>query len=73
MEIHEQALLAVLSEHLAVTTRLLEHYISLVRAVRVDQEISSSLPPLEQHPTLQELHASTLVLQLRVQSILEKK
>ena len=73
METHEQALLAILADHLDVTAKLLDHYAKLARAVRLDPGMAASLPAFEPRPTLQELHASTLLMQQRVRSILEKK
>ena len=73
METNEQALLAVLSDHLEVTEKLLEHYVKLVSAVRLQCEIAGSLPASEPHPTLQELYASTQLLRQGVRSILERK
>lgn len=69
METNEQALLAVLADHLAVTEKLLEHYIKLTQVV---QQSSGSLV-FEQHPTLAELHSSTRLMQQRVRAILEPK
>jgi hypothetical protein len=51
MEINEQALLAVLGEHLEVTEKLLEHSIKLTQMV--EQQADSLI--FEQHPTLEEL------------------
>lgn len=69
METHEQALLAVLAEHLEVTERLLEHFIKLAQMV---QSTNGSLI-FEQHPTLEELRASTQLLHQRVHAILDRK
>ena len=71
METHEKALLAVIAEHLQVTTSLLDHYAKLAKAVRNQREIAESLPAFESRPTLQELHASTRALQARVQAIVD--
>jgi hypothetical protein len=69
METHEQALLAVLADHLEVTEKLLEHYIKLTQMVQ--QSAGSVI--FEQHPTLEELRSSTLLLHKRVHAILDRK
>jgi hypothetical protein len=69
MEINEQALLAILAEHLEVTEKLLEHSIKLTQMVQ--QQADSLI--FEERPTLEELRASILVLHKRVHAILDRK
>jgi hypothetical protein len=68
METNENALLAVIADHLEVTGKQLEHYSKIAKAVRSQQEMATQLPLVQSHPTLQELHDSTLLMQKRVQS-----
>jgi len=64
---NDAALLQILAEHLNVTERLLETVIPVVNAARVHPDFA--LPALEDHPTLQEMLATTHLLRQRVESI----
>lgn len=69
METNEEALLAIISDHLEVTERLLDHYIKLAQTVQV----SAGSLNFELHPTLEEMRASTRLLHERVRAILDRK
>jgi hypothetical protein len=75
METGEQALLRILSSHLDVTEKLLEHYIKIAAAVRLQPDIAGRLPVdlFLRPPTLQELHATIGQLHQQVQTILHQK
>ena len=71
-ETGERALLAILSQHLEATQKLVESFISLVSAIR-HSDISNRLPTAElpKIQELQELRSSTSELLERVRSTLD--
>ncbi len=72
-ETGEQALLSIISSHLEVTEKLLEHYVKLAGAVRHQPEVAQHLPAFEAPQVLSTLLTSTRALHQRVQSMLGQK